>query len=154
MRVSNWARIVGALLAVVFVVGCGGEDNPTPPAGGTGVQGTVTVVPGSPADPTNARAAVYSSLADWANDAWVKQTAVLRSGSVWTFTIDQLTPGTYYVDVWKDINSDGQVNPGDLYGVYTTGTLGQPAPLVVAAGQLTPFTMVVVLNKASGKGMQ
>jgi len=154
MRVSNWARIVGALLAVVFVVGCGGEDNPTPPAGGTGVQGTVTVVPGSPADPTNARAAVYSSLADFANDAWVKQSAVARSGSVWTFTIDQLTPGTYYVDVWKDINNDGFVNVGDIYGYYTTGTLGQPAPVVVAASQLTPITMLVVLNTVPSKGMQ
>ena len=145
MRASKWVRVSVALLAVVAVMGCGGgDDNPADPGGTTGIAGTVTVQPGSPANPTNARAAVYSSLADFANDAWVKQTAVVQSGSVWTFSLE-LNVGTYYVDVWKDIDNSGTINAGDIYGYYTTGQGGAPAPVMVVQGTMTPVTMMVLI---------
>jgi uncharacterized protein (DUF2141 family) len=147
MTISKWVRIAAALFAVVALVGCGGDDDPAGPGVTTGIAGTVTVQPGSPANPTNARAAVYSSLADFGNDAWVKQAAVTQSGSVWTFSIE-LNAGTYYIDVWKDNDNSGTITVGDIYGYYTTGQGGAPAPVMVAQGQMTPVTMMVAVAVA------
>jgi len=130
--------------------GGGGNSNPVAPPATAGIAGAVTVQPGSPADPTNARAAVYTSLADFQNDAWVKQAAVQRSGSGWTFAID-LNVGNYYVDVWRDNNNNGVIDGGDIYGYYTTGQGGAPAPVVVNQSQMTSVSLQVRLNKVQGK---
>lgn len=146
--------LVGVLgtAAIAVATGCGGGDSgpaaPQPTA--QGITGAVTVQPGSPADPTNARAAVYSSLADFGNDAWVQQVAVQRNGNAWSFSLD-LNAGNYYVDVWKDNNNNGLFDGGDIYGFYTTGQGGQPAPVMVRDGQMSSISLEVRLSAPVAK---
>lgn len=151
------ARVLplGVLLgSLALLPACGGDDKPGPVApSATGISGTVTVQPGSPADPTNARAAVYSSLADFNNDAWVRQTAVQRNGTSWNFSLE-LNLGSYYVDVWKDVNNNGVIDGGDIYGYYTTGQGGAPAPVMLTQGQMGPISLEVRLTPAAVKRLR
>ena len=62
----------------------------------------------------------------------------IRPGrSLMRHAVDNLVPGTYYMDAWKDQNNNGQIDAGDLFGVYgnfsASGTNLTPIP--VAAGQ-------------------
>jgi len=144
--------LLSVLVAGLALAGCGGGDNsPMAPPASTAIAGSVTVQPGSPADPTNARAAVYTSLADFNNDAWAKQAAVQRNGTAWSFTIPDLNAGNYYVDVWRDNNNNGVIDAGDIYGYYSTGQGGAPAPVLVNQGATASVTLQVRLNKVSGK---
>lgn len=43
---------------------------------------------------------------------------ILRDGRSAPYTLRDLAPGTYLVAAWKDVNQNGDVDPGDYLGVY------------------------------------
>ena len=91
--------ILSSILLVCFVaVGCGDsgmEPPPPPPPGETGVAGNVSLQPGVSGDPSNARVAVYPTIDDFRNDAFIAQTALGGVAPTFTFKISPLNPGSF-----------------------------------------------------------
>jgi hypothetical protein len=63
-----------------------------------------------------------------------------------SFTFTNVTPGTYYLDCWKDNDLSGRWSFGDFLGVYgsTVWPGPVPAPLSVIGGQTTTVTVIVI----------
>ena len=128
-----------ALLVALPLAACDASDpDPQPPPQPTPTVGTISgravLPPGVNGSVANARVALYSGLTEWANDSFVFQTGAGADGS---FSIGNIPPGTYYLDVWKDNDGSGAWSAGDLIGVW--GTLSANGtnltPIAIAAGQ-------------------
>ncbi|OGC38899.1 hypothetical protein A2Y85_01700 [candidate division WOR-3 bacterium RBG_13_43_14] len=139
--------LICVLLFAVLMVSCGGDEPEPPPTTGT-VSGTIALQAGVSGDLNNTRVAIYSSYDDWANDRVLKYIAASGSGSSATFSITTVTPGTYYLDAWKDVDNSGTWNTDDLFGVYGTTQWPTPtlSPFSVAAGETftANVTMIVL----------
>jgi hypothetical protein len=75
----------------------------------------------------------------------MRQQAATGVGAQISFTIGKLPPGTYYLDVWKDIDNDGFFDGGDFYGVH--GTIQwptvTPTPIQVVVGQTSSASVLI-----------
>jgi hypothetical protein len=144
----------GSNCSVTTQAGCGGSwmggntvcaPNPCASTTSGSITGTVALSPGMSGDLGNSRVAVYSSYDDWNNDRVMRQQAAQGVGAQISFTITNLPPGTYYLDVWKDVDNDGAFDFGDFYGVH--GTIQwptvTPAPIPVVAGQSSPASVLI-----------
>lgn len=140
-----WLLLFSLILAV-SVVSCGGEEEEPTPTTGT-ISGTLTLQAGVSGDLNNARVAIYSSYDDWLNDRVLLFTAASGSGGSATYTIGSVTPGTYFLDAWKDVNNDGLFNSGDLFGWYGTGQYPTPtlSPFSVSAGETATINITVIV---------
>lgn len=140
------------LFFFLIVSGCNKEENtqtpqPTPqptPTTGT-ISGRITLPPGAAGDINNARVAIYASFDDWLNDRVLRFVTANSSGN---YAFTNVTPGTYYMDAWKDNNNNTFFDTGDFWGVYGSGSYPnyQVSPFSVAAGQTTTinFTIFVI----------
>jgi uncharacterized protein (DUF2141 family) len=104
-------------------------------AGNNTITGTATLAPGVVGDLAGAVASVYATPDDWSSDVYIKRVTVSGSGNQVDFTISGLDDGTYYLDVWQDVDGSGTWTSGDLAGVY--GSL-DPA---TGAANLDPITL-------------
>lgn len=134
MKKINSLFIIGFLLlsAIVVLSGCKKDDPPT-----TGsVTGTAFFPAGTSGDLSNAKVSLYSGLTEWQNNTPVKFKAVSGSGATISFTMDEIVPGTYYLDVWKDVDNTATWTTGDFVGWYGSGGLGSISltPLQITAG--------------------
>jgi len=139
-----------ALLAFALSFGCSSDDNDDdggtimePPPAFQGITGTVSLRPGVSANLSNARVAVYTSLEDFNNDSFLTQTALTGSSPTWNFQVGPLNPGSYYLDVWLDVNNSGTLDTGDVWGYYTTGTGGNASPIQVLEDETTTITLTI-----------
>jgi uncharacterized protein (DUF2141 family) len=131
-----------ALVLAVSVVSCGTEEEPTP-TNGT-ITGTVTLQPGVTGDLDGSRVAIYVSVVDWQNDNTLKTTQASGGTSSATYTISDVIPSQYYLDVWKDVNNNMQFDSGDLWGVYgATQYPPTPSPFTVSSGQTVTIDVEV-----------
>ncbi len=107
------------------------------PERATQVTGQATLRAGSNGDLGNSMAAVYRSLDEWANYMPVAFVRVEGNGAQTSFTLSDLVPGVYYLDIWKDVDNSGTWSVGDFVGWFGNGALGSPAltPLMVREGQ-------------------
>jgi uncharacterized protein (DUF2141 family) len=134
------------LLGLLFL-SCG-SDEPTSPEPTTGtISGTLSLAPGMSGDLNNTRVAIYASYDDWANDRTLMFVAASGSGSTASYTISNVTPGTYYLDAWKDVNNSGSWDSGDLFGVYGTTQWPNPtlSPFQVIAGQTSTINVSIIV---------
>ncbi len=103
---------------------------PAPAPGTTGIiSGRFTLPAGASGSLENARVAVYTSQAEFDQDNPLKFEASSSNGS---YTIPNMNPGNYYLDVWKDNNNNSRIDGGDFYGAYTTNGTNASAFAVVA----------------------
>jgi uncharacterized protein (DUF2141 family) len=121
------------------------DDNPVAPAPAptptTGtVSGTVTLPAGASGTVANARVSIYASYEDWRADRVLKVAAAASNGA---FTISDVAPGSYYLDVWKDIDNTVSISSGDVYGVYGSGSYPNytVSPFSVSAGNTTSINV-------------
>lgn len=133
-----------SFVALIVVLGCSKEENtqtPTPtPTPTTGsISGFITLPPGAGGDITNTRVATYQSFDDWLNDRVLTVATTASNGA---YAFNNVTPASYYLDGWKDNNNNQQIDTGDFFGVYGSGTYPtyQPSPFSVAAGQTTTIS--------------
>lgn len=126
-----------------FILGCSDDDdtNPVVPTTGT-IGGAISLPVGAGGDVTNTRVAIYQSYDDWLNDR-VLVAVPCGAGGVYNFT--NVTPGTYYLDGWKDNNNNQIIDTGDFFGVYGSGTYPNYtlSPFSVAAGQKTTINATI-----------
>jgi hypothetical protein len=103
----------------------------------TQVAGQALLRAGSNGDLGNSMAAVYRNVDEWANYMPVAYVRVQGSGPETSFTLSDLVPGVYYLDIWKDVDNSGTWSIGDFVGWYGNGALGAPAltPFMVREGQ-------------------
>ena len=97
----------------------------------TQVTGTARFPAGVSGDLSNAKVSLYTSYDNWLYNQPIKYGAVTGSGATVSFTLSNVNPGNYYLDVWKDIDNSATWTSGDYVGWYGSGGLGSP--------QLTEF---------------
>lgn len=118
--------------------------------GGSGgiINGTAALAVGQNGDLSNMRVAIYADLVDYQQDNAVMFDRVQGSGSSVSFTLTNVPPGSYYLDVWKDIDNSQTINlgSGDFYGIYGNGVYpnGILTRFTVNAGQTTNVNTVTV----------
>ena len=139
-----WLTLFMLLLAVA-VISCDGEDAEPPTTGK--ISGTLTLQAGMSGNLDNTQVAIYSDYDDWNNMRVLKFTAATGGGGSATYTIDNVTPGTYYLDAWKDLDNSGWFTTGDLFGVHGTTAWPGPtlAPLSVSAGQTATINVSMIV---------
>lgn len=93
----------------------------------TQVTGTAGFPAGTSGDLANSKVSIYTSWDNWVNNQPIKFGSVTGSGANVTFTLTNVNPGNYYLDVWKDIDNDGFWSVGDYVGWYGSGGLGSPS---------------------------
>ncbi len=93
----------------------------------TQVTGTAKFPAGTSGDLSNAKVSLYSSWDNWNANQPIKFGSVTGSGANVSFTILNVNPGNYYLDVWKDLDNTGNWTVGDFIGWYGSGGLGSPA---------------------------
>ncbi len=142
-----------ALAAVLPIGGCGDDDDPppvtppTPPPATTGtISGFASLPAGVPGDISNSLVSIYQNFDDWNNYRPLRSVASTGGPYQISFTFTNVTPGTYYLDVWKDMDISGNWTAGDFMGVYGSSVWPgpTPSPFSVAAGQ-TASTNVTLL---------
>ncbi len=129
-----------------------GALNVTEPV--TQVTGSARFPSGTSGDLSNAKVSIYTSLDNWNNNSPIKFVAASGSGANVSFTITDINPGSYYLDVWKDLDNDGFWSTGDYVGWYGSGGLGSPAltEFQITKGQTFNCTVdMYIAKKKKGK---
>ena len=115
---------------------------PTPaPAPTTGViSGRVFLAAGQAGSVQNTRVAIYASYTDWVNDRVITSTSADSNGN---YSFNNITPGTYYMDAWRDNNNSATFNSGDFFNVYGSGSYPNYtlSPFQVSAGSTTTINL-------------
>lgn len=124
-------------IGLTFLWGCGEE--PTAPTTGV-VKGTLSLKAGISGNLDNTAVKLYTdtSFKDLAQETKASGTADA------TFTFAEVSPGTYYLLFWKDLNGNTTMDWADFvgYAVEDAGTLA-PLPIQVSAGDTIDITVEV-----------
>ncbi len=130
MKIKKYLGLFAALVLVALLGAC--KKDPVSPKTGTisGTVGVPNVFNAFILDPIpNARVGIYASLSDLQNDRHLKTATSSGTGA---YTLSEVAPGAYYLDVWKDNDFSDDLSSGDYYG-YVGST--EPVTLTVTAGQ-------------------
>ncbi|GAB4289909.1 MAG: hypothetical protein Kow0098_08070 [Ignavibacteriaceae bacterium] len=136
------------LIVLLVLGGCSkeeGNNNPVVPAPtpttGT-IAGKITLPPGAGGSIENIRVTIYQNVVDWNWDRAITTSATDASGN---YALNNLTPGTYYLDAWKDNYNNQVIDAGDYYGVYGSGTYPyyQLNPCQCSAGNTTTLNFII-----------
>ncbi len=103
----------------------------TDPSVGT-ISGTVTLTQGS-INLSNARVAIYRTLQDLQDDNVLQSVNLTGSAPQWTFTMRDVDPGSYYLDVCKE----------GIGCIVFSETGAQPSLVPVEGGRVTTVTINV-----------
>lgn len=109
----------------------------------TQVVGTASFPAGTSGDLSNAKVSIYTSWDNWNANQPIKFTSAQGSGASVSFTITDINPGNYYLDVWKDNDNDAFWSVGDFVGWYGTGGLGSPSLTEFQIGEGETFNVSV-----------
>lgn len=105
-----------------------GSGSLTVAAAVTQIIGTAALPAGSAGDLSNAKVSIYTSWDNWYYNQPVKFSAVTGAGASVSWTLsDNIAPGNYYLDIWKDIDNSGTWTSGDFVGWHGSGGLGSPS---------------------------
>ncbi len=119
----------------------------------TQITGTAKFPAGTSGDLSNSKVSIYTSWDNWVNNQPIKFGAVTGSGASVSFTLTNVNPGNYYLDVWKDIDNSGTWSVPDYVGWYGSGGLGSPSltEFQIADGQTFSCSVdMYILFKKSG----
>ena len=93
----------------------------------TQITGSASFPAGTSGDLSNAKVSIYTSMENWYANQPIEFGSVTGSGASVTFTLANINPGNYYLDVWKDNDNDAGWSEGDFIGWYGSGGLGSPS---------------------------
>ena len=122
-RILNITSLTGMLLLAFAVLfnSCKKDEEKI-----TTINGTAFFPAGVSGDLSNAKVSIYTSLDNWNNNQPIKYVSAIGAGASITFSMEDVLPGNYYLDVWKDIDNDAYWSSGDFVGWYGSGGLGSP----------------------------
>ncbi len=139
-----WRSGLAILLVAIFgLMGCAKKEEPKV----TAIKVTIRPQAGTGVDVNNARVQIYSD-AQFQN--LVTEGAATGSSVEASVTLE-VSPGTYYVVAWKDVNSNGTLDAGDFYGFYAND-LGQPLGVTLSEGETVSIEFVVSVYSGGGGG--
>jgi uncharacterized protein (DUF2141 family) len=92
----------------------------------TQIVGTASFPAGTSGDLSNSKVSIYTSYENWLANQPIEFGSVTGSGASVSFTLANINPGNYYLDVWKDNDNDAGWSTGDFLGWYGSGGLGSP----------------------------
>jgi len=122
----------------------------------TQITGTAKFPAGTSGDLSNSKVSIYTSYENWVNNQPIKFGAVTGAGASVSFTLTNVNPGNYYLDVWKDIDNNGFWSVTDYVGWYGSGGLGSPSltEFQISEGQTFSCTvdMYIVAKKSGATG--
>jgi len=135
------ARFLGPLLPILgaaWLAGCA-NDCPTSPATSAPGAGHLVVSVALPARAAGrgeaTRVALYDSFGALVADRMVAMSLAPGTEALVIGDFTDLPPGAYFIDAWKDVDSDG-FDRHDYYGIVgeVTGPDVQPAAIVISVG--------------------
>lgn len=105
-------------------------------SGKSQITGTASFPEGINFNLSSSKVRLFTSLADRIKGQSFDSVYVFGVGSIVSFTFPPELPGTYYLDVWKDMDNSITLSSGDYLGWYGSGNFSQPElkPLVVLPG--------------------
>jgi hypothetical protein len=114
-------------------------------SGKTTVSGTASFPEGINFDLSDSKMRLYTSLQERIAGHPSDSVNVFGFGSIVSFTFPAVSPGTYYLDLWKDMDNSMTMSSGDFTGWYGNGDISDPhlKPLVVQEGLPTQVQMEV-----------
>ena len=122
----------------------------------TQITGTAKFPAGSSGDLSNAKVSIYTSYENWVSNQPIKFGSVTGSGATVSFTLPNVNPGNYYLDVWKDIDNSGTWSVTDFVGWFGSGGLGSPSltEFQISEGQTfnCSVDMYILVNKSKSAG--
>jgi len=123
-RVLNITSLTGMLLLAFAILfnSCKKDENKI-----TTINGTAYFIAGVSGDLSNAKVSIYTSLDNWLYNQPIKFVSTTGAGASVTFSMENVLPGNYYLDVWKDIDNSSGWTSGDFVGWYGSGGLGSPS---------------------------
>jgi len=130
--------LLGGVL--LFVPGCDpssestGVVSPTEQIPGA-IDGEFTLAPGVQGTAANVRVGLYRTTEEFTNRQPVMVTATDEQGR---YFFTGVCCGSYYIDAWKDSDSNGLISKGDLY-VAITDWNGCPSLCSVSSGVPASF---------------
>ena len=149
-RLLRRSTVLLLTLFLLAAAGCDSADTvdpePPPPTPTTGtISGRISLPAGSNGSTSNTRVAIYQNFDDWENDRVLRQVAAGGDGS---YAFDNVNPGSYYFDAWKDNNNNSAIaDSGDFFGVLGQNILGgfRPTPQEVRAGENVGFDFQIFI---------
>lgn len=114
----------------------------------TQITGTASFPAGTTGDLSNSKVSIYTSYNNWLTNQPIKFAAVSGSGASVSFSLTDVNPGNYYLDVWKDLDNDGFWSIGDFVGWYGSGGLGSPnlTEFQIAEGETFNVNVSMFIN--------
>ena len=102
-------------------------------SGKSTVSGTASFPEGINFDLSASKARLFTSLAARTAGQPADSAIVFGFGSIVSFTFPAVTPGSYYLDLWKDMDNSMTLSAGDFIGWYGSGDFTNPVlkPLIV-----------------------
>ncbi|MBK8819778.1 MAG: hypothetical protein IPN49_12085 [Saprospiraceae bacterium] len=132
-------------ISVTVDDGNGGTDQDkrtvTVQATQTKITGSAKLEAGLSGDLVNSKVSIYKSISDWIDNIPVKFTATSGAGTSVTYILNNVTPGTYYLDLWKDNDNNGIWSAGDFVGLYDDNN--GMIPFTISDGQTITINLEV-----------
>jgi hypothetical protein len=115
-------------------------------SGKSPITGTASFPEGINFDLSDAKVRLFTSLAQRALGVCADSAEVFGFGSIVSFKLPAIEPGTYYLDVWKDMDNSITLSSGDFLGWYGSGGFTSPdlKPIIVQQG--VPSQVQVQVN--------
>jgi len=114
----------------------------------TQVTGTADFQAGVNSDLSNAQVSLYLSVVDWVNFSPIKWIFIgANAGAHVSWTIPNVIPGTYYLDIWLDNDNSGDWTTGDFVGSLNSGALNASGLVAfqISEGQTKNFAIDMII---------
>jgi len=97
-------------------------------------------------DLSSAKVRIYTSIAARTAGQAADSTDVFGFGPIVSYRLPSVTPGTYYLDVWKDMDNSLTHSSGDFLGWYGSGDFAAPILKPIVVQDSIPSQVQVQMN--------
>lgn len=105
-------------------------------SGKSEITGTASFPAGLNYDLSGAVVRLFTSVSAYTSGQCADSVIAFGFGPIVSYRFPQVEPGTYYLDVWKDLDNSITMSSGDFIGWYGSGDFADPflKPIVVQPG--------------------
>lgn len=115
-------------------------------SGKSTLSGTASFPEGINFDLSSAKARLFTSIAARTAGQSIDSAVVFGFGPIVSFTFPAVEPGSYYLDIWKDMDNSITISPGDFMGWYGSGDFTSPMLKPVVVQDSLPTQVQIQVN--------